>query len=112
MGLDLWNGKGPGLRTSLLPNATNGPRSHRRLAQATNSLYGTLGQGYNTLAGFPLDYANGGVDAGFTYNPIFSFDPANPTTTGEWGSTAACAETFTYIPYYTGQQLLDYSASL
>lgn len=113
MGLDLWGGKGPGLKGSRLPvRPSNTSANGRRLAQTTPSGYGALGQGYSTLAGFPFDYTNGGVDAGFTQNPIFSFDSSNATTTGTWGATAACAESFTYVPYYTGSELLNYGASL
>jgi len=107
MQLDLWNGKGPGLEGSrLIPG--HGSASGRRLSQST-SLYGALGQGYNTLNGFPMDYSNNGVDAGFTGNPIF--DIAD-TSTGTYGSTASCTQTFTTIPYYTAAQLQTYATDL
>jgi len=107
MQLDLWNGKGPGLEGSRRQNrAATG--HGRRLSQST-SLYGALGQGYNTLNGFPFDYSNNGVDAGFTGNAIFDIAK---TTIGTYGSTAACSQTFTTTPYYTAAQLQTYATNL
>lgn len=62
MGLDLWNGKGPGLSGSLLHRVKRPAPYGRHLSQAFSNPsyyfknYSIAGFGYNTLTGFPLDF--------------------------------------------------------
>jgi len=98
MQLELWNGKGPGLAGN---KPSRGPRSGRKLAQGSTE-YGVLGQGYNTLTGFPFFYV--GVDPGLTFNPVFDTSPMGTAVTASQSATS-CSEAMSTSILYNGQQV-------
>jgi len=97
MQLELWNGKGPGLAGN---KPSRGPRSGRKLAQGSTE-YGVLGQGYNTLTGFPFFYS--GVDPGLTFNPVFDTAPMGTPVSSQ--SSTSCSEAMTTSVLFNGEQL-------
>jgi len=113
MGLELWNGKGPGLSGSLL--ATKTETSGRKLLK-TQQNYGVVGQGYNTLTGFPNSYSGGGVDPGFVGNPVFATIPSVETPEATEVTSlpqGSCSTQFTSSSFSTSSELYtSTSASL
>lgn len=116
MGLDLWNGRGPGLSGILrsrpvLSNAGNG---RRKLLAKTQANYGVAGQGYNTLTGFPNSFSGGGVDPGFVGNAVFQVTPTvgqpqvTPVSKLPQGS---CSTSFSSSTYSTASQLYSSSST-
>jgi len=70
MGLQLWNGKGPGLQGSLLSKqAAVGRRLQQQPVDSASTApsYGVLGQGYNTAVGNPDIMSGGGESDGLYF---------------------------------------------
>lgn len=116
MKLDLWGGKGPGLKGSLRSLPVKASRALRGLksSKVQPQNYGIAGQGYNTLTGFPNSFSGGGVDPGFVGNAVFQVVPSlsqpqvTPVSKLPQGS---CSTSFTSSTYSTASQLYSSSST-